>query len=191
MSNAGARNESPEPTDAVVVGRVRQGDREAFRLLVRRYQDGLYRRALRDTGEPDVAADLVQTAFVRAYENIWRCRDPERFAAWLYRILVNATRDHLKSARRRDVSLDTECERLPLTSISDPALDADRSDLRTRLEGALRSLGDVLREAFVLKHVDGRSYEEMNALLGVSIPALKMRVHRARELLRAELEAGE
>jgi len=191
MSNAGARNGSPEPTDADVVGRVRHGDREAFRLLVRRYQDGLYRRALRDTGEPDVAADLVQTAFIRAYENIWRCRDPERFAAWLYRILVNATRDHLKSARRRDVSLDTEGARLPLTSMSDPALDADRSDLRTRLEGALRSLGDALREAFVLKHVDGRSYEEMNALLGVSIPALKMRVHRARELLRAELEAGE
>ena len=191
MSNAGARNGSPEPTDADVVGRVRHGDREAFRLLVRRYQDGLYRRALRDTGEPDVAADLVQTAFIRAYENIWRCRDPERFAAWLYRILVNATRDHLKSARRRDVSLHTEGARLPLTSMSDPALDADRSDLRTRLEGALRSLGDALREAFVLKHVDGRSYEEMNALLGVSIPALKMRVHRARELLRAELEAGE
>ena len=180
-----------EASDAAIVDRVRGGDREAYRLLVRRYQHGLYRKALRETGDPDTAADLVQSAFVRAYENLWRCRDPDRFAAWLYRILVNATRDHLKSARRRDVSIDAEADRLPLAAASDPLRDVSLSDLRERLDHALHSLGDVLREAFVLKHVDGRSYEEMTELLGASVPALKMRVHRARELLRAALEPGD
>lgn len=191
MKDPAARTEVQDEPDAQIIDRVRSGDRDAYRLLVRRYQDALYRRALRDTGEPDAAADLVQTAFVRAYENIWRCRDPERFAAWLYRILVNAVRDHLKSARRRDVSLDTEGETLPLADPSDPVRDAETSDLRARLENALRSLGDTMREAFVLKHVDGRSYEEMTELLGVSIPALKMRVHRAREMLREALASDE
>ena len=84
-----------EPTDGNVVARVRAGDRDAYRILVRRYQDVLYRHALRMTGAADVAADLVQSALVKAYTHIDRCRDPERFGAWLFRILANRCKDHL------------------------------------------------------------------------------------------------
>lgn len=172
--------------DREVVARVAAGDRDAFRLLVHRYQDMLFRHALRMTGEHDVAADLVQASFVKAYTNLARCRDPERFGAWLYRILANACKDHLKSKRRKDVSIEDH------THITDlgvsPAADLERAQLRAQLNRAVAALPSSLREAFVLKHVEGRSYEEMAELLETSVPALKMRVHRAREALKECLE---
>lgn len=176
-----------EPTDGNVVARVRAGDRDAYRILVRRYQDVLYRHALRMTGAADVAADLVQSALVKAYTHIDRCRDPERFGAWLFRILANRCKDHLKSRRRRDVSLDSDSIP-PARSNEDPALDTERHELRRLIEAALRKLPEIQREAFLLKHVEGRSYDEISEMLDVSVPALKMRVLRAREALRAELE---
>lgn len=179
--------QASEPTDGDVVARVRSGDRDAYRILVKRYQDLLYRHALRMTGHADVAADLVQSSLVKAYTHIDRCRNPERFGAWLFRILANRCKDHLKSRRRRDASLDADP--IPQArSNDDPALDAERLELRDLLQAALRKLPEIQREAFLLKHVEGRSYEEISEMLDVSIPALKMRVLRAREALRAELE---
>jgi RNA polymerase sigma-70 factor (ECF subfamily) len=179
---------SPE-ADAEVVRRIRNGDREAFRIVVLRYQDLLYRTALRHVQYPDVAADLVQAAYVKAYTNIWRCRDPERFGAWLYRILVNGAKDYLKSRRRSDVSLDDpDTPKLQIPAPSNPERELDRTDARGRIERALAELPDTMREAFLLKHVEGRAYEDIAEMLGVSVPALKMRVHRARAILRELME---
>ncbi len=172
------------PTDAELVGRVRGGDEDAYRLLVRRYQDVLFRHALRMTSSQDVAADIVQGSFIKAYRQIDRC-EPARFGGWIYRIVTNRAKDHLKSRRRRDVSLDDA----PIQSgDDDPGDDLERSELRDRIEAALATLPDEQREAFVFKHVEGRAYEELSDMLGVSVPALKMRVHRAREALRDLLE---
>lgn len=182
-----ARNGTDEEADGAVVARVRAGDREAYRILVRRYQDLLYRHALRVVGDTDLAADLTQGALVKAYSEIRRCRDPERFGAWVFRILVNGCKDHLKSRRRWDVPL----EEAPISATAgraDPARDLDRSELAAVLEDALARLPESLREAFLLKHVEGQSYDEIATMLDASVPALKMRVHRAREALKAMLE---
>jgi RNA polymerase sigma-70 factor, ECF subfamily len=181
-----ARPDEAEPMeDGEIVLRVRAGDREAFRILVQRYQDVLYRTALRHTRQPDVAADLVQATLVKAYTGIWRCRDPERFGAWVYRIVVNAAKDFLKSRRRSDVSLDEPvAARLHSPAAGSPDRELERTELRDRLDRALAQLPDVLREAFLLKHVEGFSYEEIAERLEVSVPALKMRVHRARATLK-------
>jgi RNA polymerase sigma-70 factor, ECF subfamily len=179
--------EAPAPlSDREVVVRVMAGDRDVFRLLVRRYQDMLFRHAVRMTSDRDVASDLVQASLVKAYANIARCRDPDRFGAWLYRILANACKDHLKSKRRKDVSIEDHTE-LTDTTVN-PAADLERTQLRKVLNKAITKLPDSLREAFILKHVEGRSYEEMADMLGTSVPALKMRVHRARETLKEHLE---
>ena len=175
-----------EPQDAEIVRRVRGGDADAFRYVVRRYQDPLYRYALAMTSQGDVAADLVQAALVKAYAQIGRC-DPDRFGGWLFRIVVNGCKDHLKSRRRRDVSLDAE-QAPVVAGREDPAADLERAELRRSLEGALAQLNPQMRQAFVLKHVHGRSYEEIAEVLNVSVPALKMRVHRARETLKEALE---
>ncbi len=174
-------------SDADAVRAVLSGRTEDFAVLVRRYQDVLYAHAERMVGQADDAADLVQRAFVRGFERLDRCREPERVGGWLFRILANACRDHLKSRRRRDVSVDV------LPPLPDPEAlpeaEAGRAEVRRRLSAALDRLDPEQREAFVLKHVDGRPYDEMSALLGVSVPALKMRVHRAREELQTILEA--
>jgi RNA polymerase sigma-70 factor (ECF subfamily) len=190
MWKSARRDEAEHSGDAEVVHRVREGDREAFRVLVQRYEDLLYRTALRHTRQPDVAADLVQATFVKAYAGIWRCRDPERFGAWVYRIVVNACKDYLKSRRRTDVNLDDPtAARLPAPAAGTPEWELERAELRERLDQALGKLPEVMREAFLLKHSEGMSYEEIADMLNVSVPALKMRVHRARAMLQELMDS--
>jgi RNA polymerase sigma-70 factor (ECF subfamily) len=174
-----------ERTDLQVVRDVLSGDRDAYRLLVRRYGGVLHRHALRMSGNPDVAADLVQRAFVKGYQRLHTCREPDRVGAWLFRILANICRDHLRSPRRLDVSLQSVAE--VAQQGSDPSEHAAQSELRDRIGRALDRLTPEQREAFVLKHVEGLSYEEMAAMMDRSVPAMKMRVQRAREALRSLL----
>lgn len=175
-----------ERTDAQVVRDVLGGDRDAFRLLVRRYSDVLYGHALRMSGNPDDAADLVQRALVKGFRKLASCKDPERVGAWLFRILANMCKDHVRSPRRQDYSLD----RLPdvFRGGPDPSRATEGSEIRGRVWGALDRLTPEQKEAFVLKHVEGRSYEEIAAVMDLSVASLKMRVHRAREALRGLLE---
>lgn len=177
---------STEISDAAVVGAVLDGDIEAYAVLVRRYQDVLYAHACRMAGGRDEAADLVQQAFVTGYQRLGTCREPARVGGWLFRILSNLCRDHLRDRRRGDVSLEV----VPSIPADDHGPDgaARLDELGTRLRSALERLEGDQREAFLMKHVEGRRYDEISELLGVSVPALKMRVHRARDELRELLE---
>jgi RNA polymerase sigma-70 factor (ECF subfamily) len=169
--------------DQEVISRVLNGSRDAFEVLVVRYSDPLYRHALGMTGSPDVAEDILQTSFIKAYQHLSEVRG--RFDAWIFRIVANACKDWLKNIRRGHASYDDDDQP---SSYLTPEEDLDRNELRTDLEGALAALPASLREAFVMKHVEGRSYEEMVDLLGTTVGALKMRVHRAREALQQLLE---
>jgi len=173
-------------TDAELVREAVQGSDRAFGELVRRYQDLLYRHAERMTGRQDDAEDVVQSAFIKAHRSLDKCRDPERVGAWLFRIGANACKDFLKS-RSDTVSLE-RVPGLPATA-DDPERDAELGSMRDQIERALQSLPAEQREAFVLKHVEGWSYVEMAEALSASVPALKMRVHRAREELQVLLES--
>jgi RNA polymerase sigma-70 factor (ECF subfamily) len=175
-----------ERTDAQVVRDVLDGDHDAYRLLVRRYGNVLYAHALRMAGNADAASDLVQRALVKGYQKLSTCKDPDRVGAWLFRILANLCRDHVRSPRQRDISLQALPD-LP-SPTADPSEDLARSELRGRLRSALERLTPEQREAFLLKHVQGLSYEEIAAVMSTSVAALKMRVHRARESLRTLLE---
>lgn len=171
-------------SDGAVVRRVLAGDVEAYRILVERYRVEFGRYAQAAVGDPDTAQDAMQDAFVRAFEALATCRDPERFGAWFFRILTNQCRNTV--ARRRPT--------LSLEDV-DPAgreradAELERGELAAALDAALARLTSEQREAFVMKHVDGRSYEEMSELLGVGVDALKMRVHRARDAMRAMMGA--
>jgi RNA polymerase sigma-70 factor (ECF subfamily) len=153
---------------------------------VRRYQQVLYRHAVSLVLDHDVAADMVQDAFVRAFVNLRQCRDHSRFRAWIFQTLRNRCLDHLKDASRRNVRLDDVTEPL-LDGADGPAELVARSETRSRIRGALARLPPVLREAFVMHYVDGMPYEAMADLLDVSVSALKMRSLRAREALGAVL----
>jgi RNA polymerase sigma-70 factor, ECF subfamily len=174
-------------SDADLVRRVRGGDGNCYRVLVERYQDTLFRCARAQVREHDVAADVVQATFVHAYDRLASLRDESSFGGWVYRMCLNRCRDHLKSARRRDVPLDATPEhRLAGADRADRALEDE--ELRRLLDHALAALNDSQRTAFVLKHVEERTYEEMSDMLGEPVGALKMRVHRAREALKRTLE---
>lgn len=171
--------------DAELVGRVLAGESDAYQYLVQRHQEAMFRVAYALVLDDDVAADIVQDAFVRAYVNLARCRDRSRFRVWLLATLRNRGLDHLKEKRRADLSLDAEgvSRRAEVLGAHTGAED-ERHALRTSLESALARLSEPLREAFVLRHVEQLSVEETAAVLGTGISAVKMRVHRAREQLQ-------
>jgi RNA polymerase sigma-70 factor, ECF subfamily len=173
----------PIDTDQETITQVLGGDRNAFSLLIRKYSDALYRHALGMTGSPDVAEDILQTSFIKAYNHLGEVRG--RFDAWLFRIVANGCKDWLKNIRRTHVSYEEDDQP---SGYAGPDEELDRSELRDDLDRALARLAPQLREAFIMKHVEGRSYEEMADLLGATVGALKMRVHRAREALQSMLE---
>ena len=170
-------------SDQDVISRVIAGDRDSFATLIGRYSDPLYRHALGMTGSPDVAEDILQTSFIKAYHHLTEVRG--RFDAWLFRIVANGCKDWLKNIRRTHLSYDEDDQP---SGFASPDEDLDRTELRSDLDSALSQLAPSLREAFIMKHVEGRSYEEMADLLGTTVGALKMRVHRARESLQTLLE---
>ena len=179
----GATSVDPSEADQLIITSVLAGDRDAFSALIHRYSDPLFRHALGMTGSPDVAEDILQQSFIKAYNHLAEVRG--RFDAWLFRIVANGCKDWLKNIRRTHVSYDEDDQP---SAYATPDEDLDRTELRNDLDGALAQLAPSLREAFVMKHVEGRSYEEMADLLGTTVGALKMRVHRAREALQALLE---
>lgn len=176
----------PEASDADLVARVCAGDADCYGELIRRHQRGLFHHATGMTRDPDAAQDLVQDAFIVAYRRIGECRDPDRFGLWVFRILRNRALDHVKNIRRRSVPIETA--NLSATR-GNPGVSAHRAELRDKLDAALGELTAEMRDAFLMKHMEGRSYEEMADLADASVSAMKMRVHRAREALREALLA--
>jgi RNA polymerase sigma-70 factor (ECF subfamily) len=181
----GGRADPQTPDDGAIIEEVAAGNREAYALIVRRYQDTLFHFAFSMVGSADAASDLVQESFVKAYVTLAQCREPARFGAWIHRILRNRCLDHLKRNRRQD-SLDEVTVQLVREPDAEDAL--ERRDLRAALSDALGALPAAQREAFLMKHLEDRSYEEMAEMLGASVSALKMRVKRAREAMLSHLE---
>lgn len=183
--------------DADVIGRVLAGDEALYQVLVGRYQESLFRIAYSMVRDSDVAADLVQDALIRAYVNLARCRNRERFRVWLITLLRNRVLDHLKEKRRKDASLSDDDVLRRAESYPDRGANAtdERYALRTLMEEALGRLSEPLREAFVLRHLEDLPVAEVAELLGTGVSAVKMRLQRAREQLQralaAELDRGD
>jgi RNA polymerase sigma-70 factor (ECF subfamily) len=176
---------APDADDETIIVRIRDGDAEAYRHLVRRHQPRLFRYAVRMTGDADVAMDLVQNAFIRAYERLDQCREPGRFGQWALAILANESRHHLRR-RRRHQPLDRHTAS-PSPGFG-PARQAEQRELLDILSGALARLPVDQREAFLLRHMEGLSYADISGMTGASVSALKQRVHRARETLEVLLQ---
>lgn len=175
--------------DAAAIERVLAGDVDAYETLVRRYQAALYRYAVGMVLDHDAAADMVQETFIRAYTNLRRCRDRERFGAWVFQTLRNRCLDYLKDIRRKNVRLDDES---PVIDTSEsPSAVVERKQLQSRLREALAQLPEAQREAFVMHYVEEIPYERMSELLDARVSALKMRVMRAREALSATLRTAQ
>ncbi len=175
-----------ETSDAAIVQRVLGGDVEAFSILVERYHDHYVRFAVHLVGNREDAEEVVQDTFLRAYRALGRYEERERFGAWMLRILVNRARTVSAMGRRREKLFAEQVdETLPEATEAHPS---ERAALREEVSRALAQLGPDQREAFLLHYVEGLSYEEMAAITGSGISALKMRVKRSCERLREILQ---
>lgn len=166
--------------DAALVSRVLGGEDEAYGMLMARYRDRLGRYASHLLGDQLEAEDVLQETFVRGYRFLRQCEDPERFGAWLFRILINRCRTS-HGVRRRSgpvVSLEDEPG---LAAAGSPT---DNLGWRDEIQRALARLPADHREAFLLKYVEDLSYQEMETITGAGISALKMRVKRACDRLK-------
>jgi RNA polymerase sigma-70 factor (ECF subfamily) len=175
-------------SDAELVAAFRDGARQAFATLIERHRPralGLARALLRDR---DAAEDVAQEATYQAYFDIGRLRQPERFGAWLCGIVYNLARMELR--RRRALSLDGlahVADRADETPGVQPDLIFESSELRERVQAALRALPPEMREAVWLHYVEGVSYAEAGSRTGIAPGTLRVLSHRARGRLRDEL----
>lgn len=171
--------------DAEAVRAVLAGDVERYAELVRRYRDRYARYATQVLGSMDAAEDAVQDAFVRAYDQLAQCRDPGNFVGWFFLIL----RNRCLAERRGNAS--SGLDDPGVAAVPDRASTSDRVERRERVAALQRALMELTleqREVFALRHLEGWSYDEIAARTGVSVAALKMRMHRAYEGLRERLQ---
>jgi len=170
-------------SDEILVQRSLSGDRASYGELVERYGQRFERYATSLCSDADQAADCLQDAFIRAYGALPRCRDPQRFRSWFFRILTNTCHD---ACDRERCTVDVEC--LDIAAPDRPEDLLEQQELAHMIEHALESLTPPQREAFVLRYVEGYTYDEIAQLTHTTVDALKMRVHRARKVLQSTLQ---
>ncbi len=178
-----------ELSDEAAVERCLKGDRDAFSLLVEKYQNAVYGLCYHIVGDFTDAQDLTQEAFVRAYLDLAKIRDLSKFASWLYRLTVNVCRMWLRQRKREDnlsVEAFARTGELPGEGES-PAEHAENEELRLSIAKAIGSLSEKNRLAATLYYIDGLSHKEIGNFLDLSSSAVKSRLHRARKQLREEL----
>jgi RNA polymerase sigma-70 factor, ECF subfamily len=174
-----------ETTDADLVRATLDGDSTAFAELVNRHSRPCIRYATRMLGSREDAEDVAQETWLRAHRALARYDDRTAFRTWLMSILINRCRTALLHRRRRTARVvfdDAAVERAHVDA------HANGADLRLTIARALAQLDPSQREAFLLKHVEQLSYDEMAAVTGAGVSALKMRVQRACERLQRLIE---
>lgn len=181
-----------EDTD-VVVARARKGDSDAFRLLVDRNSRSIFRLAYRMTGSTQDAEDLLQETFLRAYRNLDLFQERANFRTWLYRIAVNCSLDWLRKRRpyeelNENIEPDYEgSEAVKNSSRTNPDRMILQLEVRERVKAALGELSPVEKAAFVLRHFEGMTIEEISRTLSLRSNAAKHSIFRAVRKMRRAL----
>ena len=174
---------SPKPGDDSTIESAQRGDRDAFRVLVERYSRSVFRLGYRMTGNEQDAEDVVQETFMRAFRQLHRYESRSSFGTWLYRIAANYSLDLIRA--RKPV------EAMENVTLTEPSAGPERLYVSGRvqavLDEALAELTQQERTAFVLRHYEGLSIEEISGALGVNANAAKHSVFRAVQKIRKAL----
>jgi RNA polymerase sigma-70 factor (ECF subfamily) len=175
-----------------VLVRAREGDSEAFRLLVERHSRTAFRLAFRMTGNEHDAEDVVQEGFIKAYRQLGRFQTRANFGTWLYRIVANCAVDMIRRRQARPTHPLREPFE-PATSAwacnqPGPARLAESAEIQRRITAALALLSPLERAAFALRHYEGRTIDDISGMLGLGTSAAKQAIFRAVRKLRLELQ---
>ncbi len=182
-----------ERTDAELVALARSGEKEAFGQLIERYQSMAKRIAIGMVADEDTAQDLMQEAMLQAYLCLDRLQDDRSFKNWLYGIVLNVCRSYIRDARAVFFSLEAmagglKFDAIPFTGVApDPQIVAEEQELYGLVLEAVNALSPKNRTATLLFYQEQLSLHEIAALLGVSVTAIKGRLHKSRLQLRAQL----
>ena len=178
----------PADTDQQLVERVLDGNKNAFDLLVLRYQNrvaAMVARIIRDQKEVE---DVCQEAFIKAYKALPLFRGDSAFYTWLYRIAINTAKNHIVSRGRRPPSSDVELTDgeggelgLVLSEIETPESSLEMENLKNVIEGAIEARPADLRTAFTLREFSGLSYEDITEIMNCPVGTVRSRIFRARE----------
>lgn len=172
-----------------LITRAQAGDEDAFQELVRRHQHGVFTLAMRLVNDREMAADVAQDAFIRAWRGLPTFRGDAAFKTWIHRITVNAAWTLKKRlGRHAATSLDDAPPIADVSLSGDLERAGENLELRERLRGALNQLTRPQRTVVVLKDIYGWSHGEIAEALGITVTAAKVRLHRAHHRLRDHLE---
>ena len=193
MSNTSeVSNYSDEISNSELVRKSQYGDKAAFEQLVIRHQDLVFSLAYKLTGNREMANDVAQEAFIRAWKAIEKFRGDSTFSTWIYRITVNTAWTLRKKAKKHNtLNIDDTYEPIVIDEKKDPELVAINSDLSSVLINALDKIPIEQRIIVELKNIEGRSHKEIADYLDISVTAAKVRLHRAHQKLRQILEEVE
>lgn len=188
---ASLSNRIESDSDEALVMRARDGDYAAFEMLFERHRALVYRFAYQMRGRRDDAEDMVQEAFVRAYQNLNRYRDEAKFTTWLLRIVSNLCTDQARMSQRR-----TNLEQKEATSgldwmtigeFENPIDNLEQDRRRVVLRKAIAGLPVHHRQMIVMRDIEEREYTDIAEVLGITIGGAKLRVLRARRALRGRV----
>lgn len=182
-------------TDAAAVALARDGDSEAFHALVDRHSRAVYRLAYRMTGSPHDAEDVVQETFLKAYRQLGRFESRANFGTWLHRIAVNCSIDLIRARPHREAAHDdTDLEQFGAAVERTDAAGASperlmmSTEVHERIAATMSGLSAMERAAFMLRHFEGRSIDEISQSLGLKTNATKHSIFRAVRKMRIALE---
>jgi RNA polymerase sigma-70 factor (ECF subfamily) len=181
---------SNQSSDKKLVKRVQKGDKGAFDLLVLKYQHKIINLVMRYVRDPELAQDITQEAFIKAYRALPRFRGDSAFYTWMYRIAVNTAKNHLAAQRRRPMNVELDLQdpeqydlHAKLKETDTPEGVALSNELRESVERAIAALPEDLRTAIILRELEGMSYEEIAQTMECPVGTVRSRIFRARDAI--------
>ena len=182
-------NFGEDVSNSELVKKSQLGDKSAFEELVKRHQELVFSLSFKLTGNRELANDVAQEAFIRAWKAIGKFRGDSTFGTWIYRITVNTAWTLRKKAKKHySLNIEDTQEPVVVDEKKDPELVAINSDLSLVLRKALNQIPLEQRIIVELKNIEGRSHKEIADYLDISVTAAKVRLHRAHQKLRNILE---
>jgi len=181
--------------DQALVERVQQGDKQAFDVLVLKYQNKIIQLIYRYVHDPDEARDVAQEAFIKAYKAIDRFRGDSAFYTWIYRIAINTAKNYLVASSRRPPKGDIDAQdaeqyegAMGLKEYATPERLLLKDEIQAAIAKAIDELPDDLRTAIILRELEGLSYEEIAQTMECPIGTVRSRIFRARDAIDVRLK---
>ena len=181
---------SNQSSDQKLVERVQKGEKGAFDLLVLKYQHKIVNLIMRYVRDPELAQDISQEAFIKAYRALPRFRGDSAFYTWMYRIAVNTAKNHLAAVRRRPMDIELDMQdpeqydlHAKLKETDTPEGVTLSNELQEAVERAIAALPEDLRTAIVLRELEGMSYEEIAQTMECPVGTVRSRIFRARDAI--------